>query len=56
MTHLAKEEIDSHQQLSYTKSIEREDSPVSIEVIIILRDCIYFFNCLEKKNSCLSRT
>ena len=40
MTHLAKEEIDSPQSLSYTKSIETEKSPVSIEVIIILRDCI----------------
>ena len=40
MTHQAKEEIDNPQSLSYTKSIEREESPVSIEVIIILRDYI----------------
>ena len=40
MTHLAKEEIDSPHPLSYTKSIEIEESPASIEVIIILRDCI----------------
>ena len=40
MAHLPKEEIDSPQTLSYTKSIEREESPVSIEVIKILRDCI----------------
>ena len=37
---IAKREIDSPQSLSYTKSIEIEESPASIEVIIILRDCI----------------
>ena len=37
---IAKEETDSPQPLSYTKSIEIEESPASIEVILILRDCI----------------
>ena len=37
---IAKEEIDSPQSLSYTKSIEIQESAVSNEVIIILRDCI----------------
>ena len=37
---IAKEEIDSPQSLSYTKSIEIEESAVSTEVIITSRDYI----------------
>ena len=49
MTHLAKE-LDSPHPLSYTKSIEIEESAVSIKVIIIIRDCIkYYFIGQEKE-------